>query len=336
VTLEHAPTAYVRVPATSANLGPGFDSFGVAIGRYDDLQARVTDGPCRVQVTGVAADDVPRDGSHLVLRAAARVFSELGETPPALDLTCVNRIPHGGGQGSSAAATVAGMMLARLLADRGGELDRSDILRLATEMEGHPDNVAPAVFGGLTVSYVRENGTVGCIRHDVDPRIRLVLFTAETHSSTSKARAMLPATVPHADAAANSAAAAVLLHAMTDEPAYLIDGTVDRLHQRYRAAAMPESFALVEQLRSAGIAAVISGAGPSVLAIVDRPLDLRAWTVEGFDAAEWSVDQVGVVGARNPLPDGTDPDPGGRAGRSSGSTPGSDTARDWQPVGGLG
>ena len=285
----------VRVPATSANLGPGFDSFGVAIGRYDDLRAHLTDGPCRVSVTGVAADEVPRDASHLVLRAAARVFEELGEPPHALDLTCVNRIPHGGGLGSSAAATVAGMLLASELVPAGAQLTKGDLLRLATAMEGHPDNVAPAIFGGLTVSYLRADGTVGCIRHQVHPQIRLVVFTASAHSSTQRAWAMLPATVTHADAAANSAATAVLLHAMTEEPIYLMDGTVDRLHQSYRASAMPESAELVAQLRSAGIPAVISGAGASVLAIVERHLELSAWQTDGFEAAELAVDQLGAV-----------------------------------------
>ncbi len=295
VTALAGCVAQVSVPATSANLGPGFDSFGIAMGRYDDVRATVVDGPCRIEVTGIAADEVPRDSDHLVLRAAARVFAELGEPAHALALHCVNRIPHGGGQGSSAAATVAGMLLARQLVSSGSQLDDTDLLRLATEMEGHPDNVAPAIFGGLTVSYVRSDGSIGCIRRDVHPMIRLVMFTAAGRSATHRARAMLPATVSHADAAANSAATAVLLHALTEDPAYLLDGTVDRLHQQYRAQAMPESAALVDQLRGAGIAAVISGAGPSVLALVDRPLDLKAWQHEAFDAEELPVDAAGAT-----------------------------------------
>lgn len=296
----------VRVPATSANIGPGYDSFGIAMGRYDDLRARLTDGPSRVTVTGVAAGDVPLDDSHLVLRAAAAVFAELGEPAHAIDLTCENRIPHGGGQGSSASATVAGMLLARELVPAGAQLGREDILRLATVMEGHPDNVAPTIFGGLTVSWVRPDGSVGCIRHEVHPQIRLVVFTAESHSATHTTRAMLPKLIPHADAAANSAATAVLLHAMTDDPAYLMDGTIDRLHQSYRASAMPASAQLVAELRSAGIPAVISGAGASVLAIVDRPLDVHAWQPVGFVADELPVDQVGAqVTVRTPA-DGTD------------------------------
>lgn len=284
----------VRVPATAANIGPGYDSFGIAMGRYDDVRARLTDGPVRVTVTGVAADEVPRDASHLIVRAAARVFAELGEPAHHLELTCENRIPHGGGQGSSAAATVAGMLLARELVAAGADLGRADILRLATAMEGHPDNVAPTVYGGLTVSWIRDNGTVGCIRHEVHPQIRLVVFTAASHSSTKTTRAMLPALIPHEDAAANSAATAVLLHAMTDDPSYLMDGTVDRLHQAYRAPAMPESAQLVAELRSAGIPAVISGAGASVLAILDRPLDVHAWQPTGFVAEELAVDASGA------------------------------------------
>lgn len=286
--------ARVRVPATAANLGPGFDSFGLAIGRYDDLRAHLTDGPVSVTVSGVGAADVPRDGSHLVLRAAGRVFDELGIPMPGIALTCVNRIPHGSGQGSSAAATVAGMLLARALV-AADQLSDADILRLATEMEGHPDNVAPVLYGGLTVSYLRTDGTVGCVRHQVHPGIRLVVFTADQHSSTHETRGMLPALVPHADAAANAAAAAVLLYALTEDPSYLMDGTEDRLHQRYRAAAMPASYDLVGQLRAAGVAAVISGAGPSVLALVDRPFELSAWQPAGFSAAELAVDRSGAV-----------------------------------------
>jgi homoserine kinase len=222
------------------------------------------------------------------------VFGELGEKPHSIDLTCVNRIPHGGGQGSSAAATVGGMLLARDLVPAGGELTKNDILRLATELEGHPDNVAPAIFGGLTVSYLRPDGSVGCIRHQVHPQIKLVVFTASAHSSTKTTRAMLPELIPHADAAANSAATAVLLHAMTEDPSFLMDGTIDRLHQSYRAAAMPDSAQLVAELRAAGIAAVISGAGASVLAMVERHLELSAWQAPGFEAAELAVDQLGA------------------------------------------
>jgi homoserine kinase len=308
MTQGGAREASVRVPATSANIGPGFDSFGIAMGLYDDLTARIIDGPSRVDVSGVAADDVPRDGSNLIVRAAARVFAELGEPAHNIDLTCVNRIPHGGGLGSSAAATVAGMLLARDLVPAGAALTRTDILRLATEMEGHPDNVAPAIFGGLTVSYFRADGSIGCIRHEVHPTIRLMVFTASAHSSTKTTRAMLPELIPHADAAANSAATAVLLHAMTDDPSYLLDGTIDRLHQSYRASAMPESAQLVAELRSAGIAAVISGAGASVLALVDRHLELSAWQAPGFESAELAVDQVGAQSQVNALTDATTAD----------------------------
>ncbi len=294
---------HVRVPATSANIGPGYDSFGIAMARYDDVWAELTDGPVRVSVSGVCAAEVPRDETHLVARAAARVFAELGEKSHGINLTCENRIPHGGGQGSSAAATVAGMMLARELVPAGAQLTRRDILRMATEMEGHPDNVAPAIFGGLAVSWLRPDGSVDCIRHEVHPKIRLVVFTAAAPSSTKLTRKMLPAMISHSDAAANSAATAVLLHAMTDDPAYLMDGTVDRLHQTYRASAMPESMQLVDELRAAGIPAVISGAGASVLVILDRPLDLHGWQAEGFAVAEVAVDQTGAT--TRPPPDST-------------------------------
>ncbi|AZI58167.1 homoserine kinase [Nakamurella antarctica] len=287
----------VRVPATSANLGPGYDCFGLAMARYDEVTAHIIEGPSQVRVRGVGARTVPLDDRHLVLRAAARVFARSGESAPALALECVNRIPHGGGQGSSAAATVAGMMLARALGGPAAQaLTDDDILALATEMEGHPDNVAPAIFGGLTVSWTPVERAVKTIRAQVHPTIELVVFSAQTHSSTKAARNMLPMNISHRDAAANSAATAVLLHALTVDPSYLMDGTVDLLHQSYRSSAMPASANLVARLRSAGVAAVISGAGPSVLALSTGALDLAPWDgVQGFTSDRLGVDAAGAI-----------------------------------------
>ncbi len=286
---------HVSVPATAANLGPGYDCFGLAMARYDEVTAQIIDGPVRVEVTGVGAASVPLDETHLVLRAAGRVFDLLGEPRHALALECINRIPHGGGQGSSAAATVSGMLLARALVPGAAtRLDDLGILALATEMEGHPDNVAPALFGGLTISFTRDDGSVVSIRRQVHPDIRLAVFTSAVQSSTKAARDMLPSSISHCDAAVNSAATAVLLHALTQDPAYLLDGTSDLLHQRYRASAMPESAALVADLRKAGIAAVVSGAGPSVLALLQTPTELAQFARPGFELAELSVDTRGA------------------------------------------
>jgi len=285
----------IKVPATSANLGPGYDSFGLALGRYDEVYAEIAD-TLTITVDGVGADSVPRDERHLVVRATQVAFDAVGEPLPGLRLHCINTIPHGGGQGSSASAIVAGVLIARgLLPDGDVRLPDSRVLELATAMEGHPDNVAPAIFGGLTVSWSRADGTVQAIRREVHPDIRLLAFTAEAECSTEVARDMLPASVPHQDAAANAAAAAVLLHALTVAPEYLLDGTVDRLHQGYRAPAMPASAALVAELRDAGLAAVISGAGPSVLAFSSGEVDPASWQRPGFRASLLDVDRLGAV-----------------------------------------
>ena len=291
-----AGTVSVRVPATSANLGPGFDSFGLALARFDEVSAHLRQEGLLVEVAGVGADEVPLTHEHLVVRAAARAFASVGEALPGLHLKCVNCIPHGGGLGSSASAIVAGLLLCReLLAGAGGRrLSDDEVLGLANEMEGHPDNVAPALFGGFTLAFLDDDGRPAAVRRQVHPDIRVVVFSAHQASSTHHTRGLLPATVPHADASANAAAAALLVHALTVDPSYLLPATRDRLHQDYRAPAMPESARLVRDLRQAGIAAVISGAGPSVIALVTGSLDLKPWQRPGFEAAEVAVCTAGA------------------------------------------
>lgn len=286
----------VRVPATSANLGPGYDCFGLALARYDEVRATRTDGPLRIEVSGVGADSVPRTSDHLVVRAAAAGFAALEETMPGLALRCTNTIPHGGGQGSSAAAIVAGLLVARgLTADGETRLPDPDLLALASQLEGHPDNVAPALLGGFTVAWTPADGRARAVRRVVHPEVHAVMFGAQQSSSTAAARAALPPTVPHADAAANVASAALLVHALTEDPSLLFEATVDRLHQPYRASSMAQSAALVAELRAAGIAAVVSGAGPSVLALTTGSLALNAWRRPGFDVAELAVAAAGAT-----------------------------------------
>ncbi|MGS0684227.1 homoserine kinase [Nakamurella sp. GG22] len=290
----------VRVPATSANLGPGFDSFGLALARYDEVTAAATESGLLVEVVGVGAGEVPLTHEHLVVRAVAAVFELAGHPLPGLHLRCVNCIPHGGGLGSSAAAIVAGVLLGRELlagavpqpAERPTD---QDLFALATRMEGHPDNVAPALFGGLTLSYLGADGCPVAARPAVHPDVKVVVFSAHRASSTEHSRRLLPATVPHADASANAAAAGLLVHALTADPSFLLPATEDRLHQQYRAAAMPESAALVAELRAAGIAAVISGAGPSVLALSTEPIRLQDWERTGFDLAHVDVCTTGAT-----------------------------------------
>lgn len=289
-----AGSVTVRVPATSANLGPGYDCFGLALQRYDEVSAAIAPAGLKIDVEGIGAGQVPTDATHLVVRAMKRAWQAVGLELPAVELRCRNAIPHGGGQGSSAAAIVAGLLLGRgLLPDGAPSLGRPELLQLATDMEGHPDNVAPALLGGFTLAWMVD-GAARAVRREVHPDIRAVMFTAAQSSSTRHSRALLPAMVTHADAAANVAAAALLMHAMTVDPAYLLEATPDRLHQPYRAASMPETAGLLTRLRSAGVAAVVSGAGPSVLALTttDLPPELLQWP--GFEVSELAVCPAGA------------------------------------------
>ncbi len=288
----------VRVPATSANLGPGFDALGLALALHDEVTGRVTSGGVAVDIAGEGCDTAPRDEAHLVLRSMRRCFAELGTEPPGLALTCTNAIPHGRGLGSSAAAIVAGVLLARaLVADGATRLGDGDVLRLAADIEGHPDNVAPCLLGGLTIAW-RHGGAARAVRRDPDPAVLPVVLVPPFAASTRQARALLPATVSHADAAANAGRAALLVAALTGTPQALLDATEDRLHQRYRTPAMPASVALVEQLRRAGHAAVISGAGPTVLVMARGQVEaesIAAAVPDGWRARVLAVDRGGAL-----------------------------------------
>lgn len=260
-------TVCVRTPATCANLGPGFDTLGLALALHDEVTAQVVDGGVTVRVAGEGAADLPRGADHLVARSAYAAFERLGERPPGLALDCVNRIPQARGLGSSSAAIVSGILLARaLVVDGQYRLDDLGVLKLASELEGHPDNVAPCLLGGFTIAWT-ESGGARAVRLDPAPAVQAVVFIPDDRGLTAKARAALPAKVPHADAVANVARAALLVHAITADPGYLYEATEDRLHQRYRAAGMPATAALVAQLREDGVAAVVSGAGPTVLVL---------------------------------------------------------------------
>ena len=291
------PVVTVRVPATAANLGPGYDCFGLALQRYDDLSAALRPAGLRVDVEGVGAGQVPTDAGHLVIRAMQKAWRAVDLVLPAVFLRCRNAIPHGGGQGSSAAAIVAGLLLGRglLPADVRAELPDSRVLQLATDLEGHPDNVAPALLGGFTIAWTAPDGRAAAVRREVHPQVRAVMFAASQTSATEQSRTFLPHSVPHADAAANSACAALLVHAMTADPSYLFEATHDRLHQPYRAASMPSSTALLAELREAGIAAVISGAGPSVLALFAGDMSLERWQRAGFAVQQVSICATGAT-----------------------------------------
>lgn len=295
----------VSVPATSANLGPGFDALGLALAMRDRLTARVVASGVRVEVSGVGADTVPRDSSHLVVRCINRALVELGEDPlgvgdaaQGLELRCENVIPHARGLGSSSAAIVAGLALGRGLVVGGALLmDDDRLFELAAEIEGHPDNVAPAAYGGFVIAG-HEGSAFYAVSSPVDPSISAVVFVPSTPVETKVARGLLPKQVPHADAAANAGRAALLVAALAGQPSLLLNATRDWLHQEYREPAMPASLALVRALRAEGCAAIISGAGPTVLAFATSKAErqqLVARTPEGWVSYPLEVDHAGVV-----------------------------------------
>ena len=289
--------ALVRVPATSANLGPGFDCFGLALALHDQVGARVTGGGLDIEIRGEGGQTAGAGERHLVVTAMRAAFAAMGGQPAGIALRCTNAIPHGRGLGSSAAAVVSGILAARaLVADGADRLPDAGVLRLAVDLEGHPDNVAACLAGGLTVAWWPGGAGAGgagaggavaglvpgadvvpgtdgdarpvrLLRLDVLAAVTAVACVAPTAMSTHEARLALPVSVPHADAAANAARSALLLAALTSDPTVLFDATEDFLHQRYRAAAAPQTADLLARLRRAGVAAVVSGAGPSVLAL---------------------------------------------------------------------
>jgi len=276
----------VQVPATSANLGPAFDSAGLALTRHDVLEFAETGSGLAVEVSGVGAEELPTDESHLVVRAFRAACAELGWSPAGLRVVAENTIPQGRGMGSSAAAVVAGVVGAWALCPDVGAVDRDAVLRLTTELEGHPDNVAACLLGGATLSWMTPQGARAA-RLDVAPSVAPVVLVPGGTLSTHVARGLLPETVPHADAAHAAGRAGLLVHALTRQPDLLLDATEDRLHQRQRAAAMPETLALVDRLRGRGLAAVVSGAGPSVLVLTTAGGDLG--TVRDEAPSGWAV-----------------------------------------------
>ncbi|HWA67936.1 MAG TPA: homoserine kinase [Mycobacteriales bacterium] len=277
----------VRVPATSANLGPGFDALGLALDLFDDVVVRITDEPgLSVDVAGMGAASVPRNARHLVVRSMKATFKLLGGAPAGLEVVCANRIPHSRGLGSSAAAIVAGVVAARGLVVGGNErMDDAAALAHASALEGHPDNVAACLLGGLTIAWSEDDGA-RAVQVPTAAALAPVVFVPGSSSSTKAARKLLPESVPHADAVANAARSALLVEALRAHPEDLMAATEDRLHQPYRASAMPRTAALVAELRDAGVPAVVSGAGPTVLALTTTKTRELA---QGFARRGWSA-----------------------------------------------
>ncbi len=292
----------VRVPASSANLGPGFDSVGCALGVWDTCRATLTEQPgLVVTVAGEGAGAVPLDASHLVHRAMQTAWSELGVAPPGgLLLECRNEVPHGRGMGSSATAIVTGIVAAQALHDVSRDVadpsspDLDAANRLAARLEGHPDNASASVFGGVTLSWSDTDlDDTRTVHLRVHPDVEPVVFAPDTQLSTARARSVLPQQVRLADAAANTARGALLAHALADAPEHLLAATRDWLHQEARRPSYPSSMALVDALRADGHAAAISGAGPSVLVLALRD---RVGAVRTHGGPGWRVLTPGIPG----------------------------------------
>lgn len=284
----------VTVPGSTANLGAGFDALGLALALYDVVDVTVTERGVTGTITG-EGDDLRVDADHLVVRALLTTVKQFGLDLPGVTLTCVNAIPHARGLGSSAAAVVAGIAAGYALAGR--DLD-DDALRLAAAFEGHADNVAASLFGGLVLAWAEPDAVEGpdhrAVRLEPHASLRPVVLIPAEQSVTSHARGLLPAVVPHADAAFTAGRCALAVHALTVRPDLLLTATADRLHQDYRAEAWPATMRIVRELRENGVAATVSGAGPTVFAAtLDGRLPPGVDTA-GFAVRELAVDRGGV------------------------------------------
>lgn len=279
----------IRVPATSANLGPGFDALALALGVHDVVVARITDSGLHVDVAGEGADTVRRDRRNLVVSAMRATFDELGGQPRGLEVVCANRIPHSRGLGSSAAAIVAGVSAARALVLGG--LPDADALALAARLEGHPDNVAACWLGGLTLAWSAD-GRADAVRLPVHPSLAPVAFVPSTTVSTSKSRGLLPATVAVQDAAHTAGRAALMVHALAARLDLLPVAAQDRLHEPARLAAQPRGAALVDRLTELHIPAVLSGSGPTILALAAGPEQVER--AAGAAGRGWAVHRLAV------------------------------------------
>ena len=302
-----ATMAQVSVPASSANIGPGFDSFAIALEMRDRYAAQILDDESfDVDVTGEGADQVKKDAKNLIIKSMMRGFEHMGGKPRGIALRALNVIPHGRGLGSSASAIVGGLALARSLVLTGEQyMSDEDLITLATELEGHPDNVAAAFYGGATIAWLESkinsegvSSNIGrAVSLKVDDRIKALLLVPENQLSTAKARKLLPESMSHQDAVLNSSRTALLVHSLAERPDLLFTATEDLLHQKYREEAMPKSIALVEKLRGAGLAAVVSGAGPSVMVLysgAEDEIDQIQSVSPGFTAMKLAIAKTGV------------------------------------------
>lgn len=291
-------TATSVVAASSANLGPGFDSLGIALSLYDEIVVETTESGLSVEVDGEGAGQVPLDSNHLVVRAIHHGLRAVDATVGGLNVSCRNAIPQSRGLGSSAAAVAGGLAAVNgLVAQAGLEpMSEADLVQRASEFEGHPDNAAAAVMGGGVVSWTSTGPTgprYAAVPLRIHPDIRLFSAIPEQKSLTAETRVLLPRSVSHGDARFNVSRAALLVVALTERPDLLMEATEDLLHQPHRAVAMRASAEYLQMLRRCGIAAVLSGAGPAVLGLAtgrDLPAEaLEFGAANGFTVSEMSV-----------------------------------------------
>ncbi len=305
-------SVHVRVPASTANLGPGFDSIGLALGLWDEYLVTTSEvAGLQVEVTGEGCADVPTDERHLVVATIRHTWSALGVKAPAgLRLEAVNGVPHGRGLGSSATAIVAGVVAAQALSSNRRTppgapvaVDRDVTNHLASVLEGHPDNASASVYGGLTLSWMPDGTGLDLgectvtARPQLLPQVDVVGFVPDHQLATRTARAVLPDTVPLRSAASGAGRAALLVHALTADPSHLHAATRDWLHQEARRASYPDTMALVDALRAQGWAAFVSGAGPTVLVLTTASQAHEVVLPDrlGFEDAGWRRITPGVA-----------------------------------------
>lgn len=277
IELVPGTSVTVRVPGSSANLGPGFDTLGLALGIYDEVTVEVTSGGLDIEIFGEGADELPRDGSHLVVKAIRSALAAAGAFAPGMRISCHNEIPQSRGLGSSAAAAAAGVVAGNTLA--GSPLDTTQVVQLASAFEGHPDNAAASIVGGAVVSWTdipvdgKSEPIYRAVGIDVDKRIKATALVPNFHASTHAVRKVLPEQVTHVDARFNVSRVAVMTVALQNHPELLQEGTRDRLHQPYRADVLPVTAEWVNRLRNRGYAAYLSGAGPTIMVLSTEPVE---------------------------------------------------------------
>ena len=269
--------ASVKVPASSANLGPGFDTLGLALSLYDHVEVEVVESGLEVVVSGEGEGEVPLDERHLVVKALRAALKAADVTAPGLRVVCTNAIPQSRGMGSSASAAAAGVAAANGLADFA--LDNDTMVQLASKFEGHPDNAAASILGAGIVSWTntpidgRTAPQYFARRIEVHPDIKATAFIPDFHASTEAVRRVLPSDISHLDARFNVSRTAVMTVALRDDPSLLWEGTRDRMHQTYRAEVLPVTAEWVNRLRNLGYPAYLSGAGPTIMVLSTNPVE---------------------------------------------------------------